>query len=254
MPYCPDCGVEIGTAAVCPLCGLPNLRAAPTVHTTSPGPVQIPADDGLSGALPPLRRFFEESEALEALSAREKRKVAWEVISVAFAISVLALSVINLLLDARLSWSLYPAASLLYVWLLATCALVMERHSRLRLLAAALATPLFLLALGFFTGSPAWALRLALPLAIFAELTLAGIILAARNTRRQGLNIFAFVAIGAALVCLATEIFVDLFVRDAIYLGWSMVTTISLLPIAAFFIYLHYRVARETNLRRLFKL
>jgi hypothetical protein len=249
MPYCPDCGVEIGTAAVCPLCGLPNLRAAPV------GPVQSASTAGeFSGEPPPLRRFFEESEALEALSAREKRKVAWEVISVAFAISVLALALINLLLEARLSWSLYPVASLFYVWILASCSLLMEAKPRLRLFLAALATPLFLIALGFFTGSPGWALRLALPLAIFTELTLAGIVLAARNTRRQGLNIFAYIAIGAALVCLATEIFVDLFVHDAIHLGWSMVTTISLLPIAAFFTYLHYRVARETNLRRLFKL
>ncbi len=249
MPYCPDCGVEIDTAAVCPLCGLPNLRAA------SARPAQAPADaDAFSASPPPLRRFFEETEALEALSAREKRKVAWEVISVAFAISDLALALINLLLDGRLSWSLYPVASLLYVWILTTCGLVMEERPRLRTLVAALATPLFLIALGLFTGSPAWAFRLALPLAIFVELTVAGIVLAARNTRRQGLNIFAYVAIGAALVCLATEIFIDLFVHDAIHLGWSMVTTISLLPIAGFFTYLHYRVARETNLHRLFKL
>ncbi|HWR10608.1 MAG TPA: hypothetical protein VN445_02195 [Rectinemataceae bacterium] len=243
MSYCPDCGVEIGNAATCPLCGAKNPNAA-----SQPEPVYGDAQDA------PHSHFFGEVEGAEALTPMEKRKIAWEVISVAFSIASLVITAINILVAGRLSWSLFPVSSFVFIWVMATAFLVINGTFRLRYTLAALDPPLFLLALGIFTGDMSWAWKLAVPIAVFVELVAAGVVLQILNAKRKGLNIFAFLLVGVAISCIGVEIFVDLFVGGHIHLGWSAITAIALVPIAGFLIYLHYRVAKTTNLHRLFKL
>jgi hypothetical protein len=243
MTYCPDCGVEIGNAAKCPLCGAKNPKAEQTLEQEC-----AEAQDSLRPG------FFGKVEGVEALTPQEGRKIAWEVISVAFTIAVIALSLINLLIAGRLSWSLYPVSAFAFLWILLTAILVMHPASALRYILGALAPLIFLLALGVFTGDVSWAWRLAVPIAVFTELVAAGVGLSIRNAKRKGLNIFAYILVGAAMICIGVEIFVSLFVAGRIRLGWSAITAIALVPIAFFLIYLHYRVAKTTNLHRLFKL
>lgn len=243
MTYCPDCGVEIGNAVKCPLCGAKNPKAE-----------QAPEPECVDTHGTPRPGFFGEAEGAEVLTPQEGRKIAWEVISVAFSIAVIALSLINFLIAGRLSWSLYPVSAFVFIWIFVTAILVMRPASVLRYVLAAVDPLLFLLALGIFTGDISWAWRLAIPIAVFAEIVAAGVGLSIRNAKRKGLNIFAYILVGVALICIGVEIFVGLFVEGKIRLGWSAITAIALVPIAGFLLYLHYRVAKSTNLHRLFKL
>ncbi|HEY9054300.1 MAG TPA: DUF6320 domain-containing protein [Rectinemataceae bacterium] len=232
MPYCPDCGVEIGQAPACPLCGATNPR------TRAEEKAANFTDD-------PLSRPF---------TPQESRKIAWEVLSVAFAIAVIALLSINLIVSGRISWSLYPISTFAFIWVVATSFLVVRKAPRLRIALAALDLPLYLLALGAFVGDSSWAWKLAVPIALFAELVALCVGLIVRASRRKGLNVLSYCLVGAALVCLGVEILVDLYMGGGIRLAWSAITALALVPIASFLLYLHYRVATSTNLRRLFKL
>lgn len=270
MAYCPDCGVEIGKAPLCPLCGAKNPRADAKGEGQASCGDQSRKDAFTAGSPADARRagarfadakpslgfssFFGEGGSSQPFTPREKNQIAWEVLSVAFAIATAVLAAINFLVDGGLSWSLYPIASFVFVWVIATAFLLMEKRPRLRYFLAAVDPVVFLLALGCFTGDLSWAWRLALPITIFVEFVIAGVALHIKNAKRKGLNIIAYLLVGAALVCLGIEIFIDLFVAGKIALGWSAITAIALVPIAAFLIYLHYRVAKSTNLRRLFKL
>jgi len=249
MAYCPDCGVEIGDAPVCPLCGARNPHTAPRGAANE----CVPCEDD-SNAASRFSSFLGEAEDAKALTVREKRKIAWEVVTVALSIATIGLFLINLLVSARLSWSLYPVSAFLFIAIMATAFLVMDETRPWRYLVACLDLPLFLLALGLFTGDFGWAWRLAVPLAVFSELVVAAVALMTANAKRKGLNIFAYALVGAAVECLGIEIFVDLFVSGSVWLIWSAITAVSLVPIAAFLLYLHYRVAKSTNLHRLFKL
>ena len=249
MPYCPDCGVEIGDAPACPLCGGKNPRAA------SNGAAQecVPCESAPT-ASSRLSSFLGTADDVEALTPRDKRKIAWEVITVALSIATVGLFLINLLVSARLSWSFYPVSAFLFIAIMATAFLVMDQDRPWRFLVAFLDPPLFLLTLGIFTGDPGWAWQIAVPLAVFSELVAAAVALMTSKAARKGLNILAYALIGVAVECLGVEIFIDLFVNGEVWLVWSAVTAVSLVPIAAFLLYQHYRVGKSSNQHRQFKL
>lgn len=240
MSYCPACGVEIGEAAKCPLCGTPNALSGGH-EAECPEPAR-------SGPFLGAR----DSEARFTLA--ERRKIALEISAVAGVIAIAAIAAIDLLVDPGLSWSLYPIASIALVGAILATALAPGLKTAARLALAALPAPLYLLALGYLTGNPAWALDIAMPLALAAELLTAAVALAIAKSRRKGLNLIAFVLLGAGVLCLAIETFLDLHLNGRIVLGWSAITAIALDPVAAFLLYLHFRVARTTSLRRLFRL
>lgn len=247
MPYCPDCGVEIGGAPSCPLCGARNPR--------STAGAEAGCEDANKETGETKRgNFLGDAEILENFTPKERNTIAWEVVSVAFAVAITALSAINFLTEQRLSWALFPVSALVFLWIIATVVLVLDRTTPLRWILAALDLPAFLIALGLLTGDTSWAWRLALPIAIFTELIIASLLLQIQNTKRKGLNILAFILVGIAIGCLGIEIFIDLYVTGAIRMSWSAITALALVPIAGFLIYFHYRVAKTTNLRRLFKL
>lgn len=245
MPYCPNCGVEIGAAPTCPLCGSKNPLVPASLAEPEP-----PADGGEKAKM----GFLGSDSLLERFTPEESRKIVWEVISVAFAIGVVSLLGINILVSGRLSWALYPIATFVFIWIVATAVLAVRRAPKTRIFLAAVAPPLYLLALGFFTGDPAWAWKLAVPIAVFMELLSLSVTALVALAPRKGLNVIAYVLIGTALACLGIEAFVDLYLRGAISLGWSAIAALALVPVAGFLLYLHYRVAKSTNLHRLFKL
>ncbi|MCE1207544.1 MAG: DUF6320 domain-containing protein [Spirochaetia bacterium] len=242
MTYCPDCGVEIGDSPVCPLCGAKNPRQAVQPIECA----EKPEHDA--------PYFLADAKTQETFTAQEKRKIVWEVLSVAFLVATIALFSINLLLSGSLTWSLIPVASFIFLWMLSSAILMLDKHRILRSAILFADAPLFLFALSLITGNPAWSLQLAIPLAVFSETALAFLYIMIVRARRKGLNIIAYTLIAIAILCLGIEIFVDLYIHGIIWLGWSAILAIALFPIAAFLMYLHYRVATSTNLHRLFRL
>lgn len=242
MTFCPDCGVEIGDSPTCPLCGAKNPRR------------EIKQTECIEKPKQDVPYFLADSKTKESFTAKENKTIIWEVLSVALLVATIALFSINLLLTRTLTWSLIPIASFIFIWILNSTILMLDKHRLIRLAILILAAPLFLLALSLITGNPAWSLRLAIPLALFLETVLAFLYIMIIRARRKGLNIIAYALIAIAVICLGIEIFVDLYIHGIMWLGWSAILAIALFPIAAFLMYLHYRVATSTNLHRLFRL
>jgi hypothetical protein len=249
MPYCPACGVEIGNAKACPLCGVKNPAMNPRVFSPPLESETACIESEESGG-----NFLGEAAKSVKITPDEGRKIAWEVLTVAFGIAIAILFSINLLANRRLSWSLYPVSSFLFVWVCATALLALPHRKKIGFCLVAIAVPAYLVALGLITRNFSWAWRLALPIAIFTELNAAALALAIGLLKRKGLNVLACVFAGIALECIGLEIFIDLYLFDAIRLGWSTIIAIALGPISGFLLYLHVRVVKTTNLRRLFKL
>lgn len=234
MAYCPNCGVELAPEAkACPLCG--SAVGAP------------------AGADRQAERIF-DPEDREKLTDRERQTIVWEILSVSALIAAVAVSAVNLFVEGRLSWALYPLISLAFAWILMSSAFLLGRHPLLSALASALALPVFLLGLDLIGGGLSWSLLPALPIVLVVESSLALVSLFVVRSKRRSVNVIAFVLLGAVLICIGIEAILDLSYGIGLVLTWSSIVAFALVPVSAFLLYLHYRVGRRASLRKIFRL
>jgi hypothetical protein len=107
---------------------------------------------------------------------------------------------------------------------------------------------------GAFLGDLSWVLVPGLSITIFAEGFSVAAITLIRVSRRKGLNVIGIILAALALLGAVVDASLSLFWRQAILLTWSVIVLVSVIPVAGFFFYLHYRVLHRASLRKLFRL
>jgi hypothetical protein len=233
MSLCSRCGVDIGDATSCPLCGLASGYDAS---------VQTPSH---------ARNLVELTASVQPPS-RARHLFAAELLTVSLGIAALTVFLVDLLTGGGISWSLYPLAALGFIWL-GFCPLIMAtKRKALGLAFTALAPFAFLLALDAINGDMNWSLRLGLPMAAAVELAVAFAAFASMRSKRKGLNLLSYSLLAIAFVCLAVEGVISLWLGGSLRFAWSFIASSALVPIALFLLYAHHRVATDATLRRLF--
>lgn len=239
MNLCPRCGVDLGDGVeLCPLCG--------SVVAPEPLPAQPPETPAFGGV-------FDEALAREP-AVRARRLVAAETISVALAIAAASVVVIDLVTSGRLGWSRYPLASLAFAWILACPPLLAPRRRAAVVAAWCASLFAFLFVVDAMDGSVDWSVRLGFPLAAAALGLFALAATAARLSRRRGLNVVAYGLVAVAGFVLAVEAVVDAWLLGVVRFQWSSIVASALVPVAAFLVYAHYRLVKDSTLRKLFHL
>ncbi len=233
MSYCPECGVEIGNAKRCPLCGTLNPKACEKENAV-------------------VYSVNDQKNPEEETLPQEKPTILWEILSVTLAIAILVLGAIDLFESRRFSWSLYAIVSILFLWVELTAFFMLRKRPILRILLSVLVPPLLFVIIGYISGNQRWALGLAVPIIMLVE-SLGGLVyLIFEKSKKKGLNLIAYITIVAAMFCIGLEVLIDLFAIGMVVLRWSPVCAIALLSIAIFFLYLHFRVFKNADLHRLF--
>lgn len=239
MKTCPECKVEFAeTRAYCPLCGA-NLDREPKDGTPSPNPQE---------------NFLLDPGNKAHLSSRERLLVAGEVLSVSAVIAALSVLLVDVITDARFTWSFYPLASIAFVWCCAALPLFLYRKPFLLMLLLSISLPAFLAAIDLADGHFTWFLPLALPIALCVEISSGAAMAAIKFSRRKGLNTIAYVIISITVICVSLEMILDRFLSGQITFGWSDIVAYTLIPIAVFLLYLHHRIVRSASLRKLFRI
>lgn len=180
--------------------------------------------------------------------------MAAETAGVSFAIAAASVLIIDLVSDGRISWSLYPLSSLLFAWFMIGPPLLWHRKPALFLTVQCLSVFAFLFALDLIDGTMGWSYRLGAPITAAAELMAAGAALMSLKARRRGINVLAFALMAMAGFCLALEGFVSLYAGGVFRLTWSSITASAVVPVAAFLLYVHYRLTKDATLKKLFHL
>ncbi|PKL08403.1 MAG: hypothetical protein CVV51_09100 [Spirochaetae bacterium HGW-Spirochaetae-7] len=238
MTICRNCGVGLEDSAKhCPLC-----RASVSLE---------PEAEAIRKTAYPEHVL--DPEDFLRLSPEQRRRIFIEIYTVCTAMACVVVAAIELVLDKRIAWSLYPIASLCYLYLL-VCAPVMLGRRRSALYAVlAPATLLFILALDVLDGPRAWFMPLGAPIVLLLEgVALASIELIAR-AKRKGVNAIAIALLGVATLCVGLELIIDARAAAAISLGWSVVVAITCVPIAGLLFWLHYRITGQASIAKIFR-
>jgi peptidoglycan/LPS O-acetylase OafA/YrhL len=227
MTYCSRCGVEVEERAeACPLCEAPIQR------------LDEPPED-------PARY-----PDVVATPDRQVRYLVWILSTAALSSITLTLVTLDVVLNQRITWSLFPLIGAGVIWLLITLVVALARRPIFVIVGQAVATGGFLFLIDIFDGRLHWFAPLALP--IVAVVTGASVLvwLVARLSRRAPALIAAAVLAG----CAAGSVAVDLLVSA--YLGtpgmsWSFVVLGAAVPLMVFLLYFHIRLGRRLHLGRI---
>ncbi len=232
MALCPKCGVEIADEKKCPLCGIDMNPEA----SEQPMGASVNTGTAMSGGIV------------------SKHIVALEVISVSMGMAALSLIIVDLIVNRHISWSVYPLSSLAFAWLIVCLPIVFRKKPLFMVPPVALAPFGFLFALDVFDGKGGWFLTLALPITAAVELAGGAAAIVSYFSKRRGLNVVAYGLLAATAVCMVTEASISLFALGTIKLVWSSIVGFALIPVSAFLIYLHHRIAKTTTLKKMFHL
>lgn len=225
MTICKKCGVDLGEENDrCPLCEPADNRA---------GRIVSAAD-------------------LFRLSRIENTKHLYEITMLVLVSGVIITMAIDIVFGRGISWSFMTTTCLGYLLVFLSAIYLLRNRPYLAISFATAATLVFLWLLDLLTGHTGWFRAIACPLAVAAALLTATVLFLNSLSRYRGLNLLASILIALALFVLVTEYLTDKLVTSAYRPQWSVVTAASLLIIAMFFIFIHYRMKRGRSLGRLF--
>ncbi|HCM28262.1 MAG TPA: hypothetical protein DIC34_17320 [Treponema sp.] len=249
MKYCPSCGVALGEDAErCPLCGA-AASSEPNAASDAGGTMYPRPDD--SGIFPPPRQA---ARAENELSASERRRIAVELLSLAFGIALAVTILADLFASHGFTWSLYASVGIVAVWLVSAMPLLLWNRPWILYSVIAPSLVLLVFLLDAFDGRIGWFLGFGLPITLLLALDAAAVASIIGAMKRKGLNVLAVILLGIAAFCVGVEGTVDLNLFGRLSPDWSVIVCFALVPTAGMLFYLHYRIVHRASLRKLFRL
>ncbi|MBY8999844.1 MAG: hypothetical protein KGD64_02925 [Candidatus Heimdallarchaeota archaeon] len=247
MSYCVICKVEVEPfVEKCPLCQT-NIQKPKNVN-------QI-----LDGKAYP-EEIEEEEEKVPEISSKRRQLITWEATSVAAAVPILIIFAINMIVEKAftVTWSRYPVIGIVLVWLLITIPLFLHKKPVLVIVGETLSIIVFLVLIDVFDGSIDWYYQIALPIIGVIVVITSAVVILSLKVKNKGANIGAFVLFGVSLLCLGLDFVINttLFDAETIWetLGWSFYVVIPSVIIGGFLLYLHYRLTRVVDMKRVLEI
>lgn len=232
MILCKTCGVELESdMQSCPLCNKStedeNITGMP-VNYESPG------------------------SARPVKMNRRQKKLIWEIISITILSFVVVTLSINLILNAKISWSEYPVSFFLVIFSYMSIFTFINKKVWIKLIAGFIMSSLFLVMMDAVSGGMIWAFKLGIPLLISGNLIIGALILIINFSKRKGINLIAFSFIALALFLLSIEAIISLFRTNTIHMLWSIIVLAIILPVAFILFFVHFRVSKKRTLEKMF--
>lgn len=227
MAFCPSCGVEVNNKK-CPLCSY-----------------EIKQDIN--------KKAFIEKENIKnkhiKLSQREKM-VIFDISTWFFTILVASICLtVDILNSSKVSWSIIPIIPVTSFAIIATISINIKGF--LKVISIFTVVILMLFALDLFIPG-ANSIKISVPVVIISSLLSLIIVLLFKRSKKRGVNIAGYITIALTIVLIAIEITVRLSLDLNPELTWSLITTVTLLPISLFLLYIHYNLSKKIDLNKIF--
>lgn len=244
MKYCKDCGVELDPSMdQCPLCHQPASEndGQKTILQVDKSSLQDNPDN-------PGRKDKQVNEQ------EQNRKLFWELTVLVFFSAAIITLLIDLFTSRQITWSKYTV-SISLVLLINSSIFSFLRHKPFILFGGSFASiAALLLLLDYFGKSNGWGLKLGIPLLLLIYLYVLYLFLLIKYLKEKGINIIALLLSAAGVFCLGVEVVLDNYFYGNITMGWSVYVLVSSLPVAGILFFVHYRMKKGRELKRLFHL
>lgn len=226
MTICKNCGIELEDGLkTCPLCGK--------------DPQDKAEQENVSKNLP--------SEIIQ-LQRKENRRHLWELGGIIAFSGIAVCTIVDLLINKNLKWSLFSDVSISAVWIILTLLLFTFRKPFILAGGAMLTIIASLFFYDLFTPGQPWFFTVGLPITITAFFSIGIIAILYNAAHFKGLNIIAAGLLMLAGFCIITEMILDEWLNGTVDLRWSLITGISILPVALIFFFYHYRLKKGNKL------
>lgn len=233
---CKNCGVELEDEMLnCPLCGEPAIENHPASS------VFVPA---ISGPQP--------TSFAPAKMSQPQKKLTWEVVSIILLSGAIATLAVDWVINRRIVWSEYPLAVCLTIFCYFSLFAFWNQSTLLKMTGGLLLSSLCLVLLDIATGGIRWAVRVAIPILFSSNLIVAILIEVIRRTRYKGINLIAYMFLGATLLCLAIESILLFFETGLLQLHWSVIVAACTIPVVFVLLFVHFRLKRGRSLEKTF--
>jgi hypothetical protein len=222
----------------CPVCGEPTINIDPE----SASYINVIKKE----------RAKKQLSAFQKLTPFQKRKLIWEISGIILFSGILVTLIIDLVIDSSISWSKYPVAASIILFLNISLIAFFYRNSFLFLSASFVSSSILLILLDLFTGGVKWVMKLGIPLLLGVYIVILVLVIMIKYARYKGLNIIAYSLIAAGFITLFTESFISLYIKEKIILEWSIIVMASILPVSGILLFLYFRLKKKPDLKRFF--
>jgi len=233
MRVCKNCGVEVEDAERCPLCGSEPKEAV---------------------GERPKSSNSEEAHTPEENRVIQNAKIwGFEMISlVAFTAALVAFAS-DFAFGFEVTWSLYPIASIAFVWLFTGILIALGHRPVTAVIAETLLAGGFLLALSQIIGSSAWFLSIALPITILVGFIGALVILVAKLLKPSVLQVVAISFLAAGLFLVGLDLILSLHTNAEAPVSWSLVAFACTLSLFFLILFINRRLRdKHSEFRKIF--
>ncbi len=230
MTICVSCGIELDDGLkICPLCGRDQENDAGNEHIPESYP---------SGII--------------HLHKKENRRHIWELSGIIAFSAITVCTIVDLLINKGLGWSLFCDVSIIAVWFVLSISLFLHKRTfiAVALLMLTILTALFFI--DFIDSGSKWFFPVGFPLTIAAFIAAGLIIVLYKAAHFKGLNIIAAALIILSGFCIITEMILDEYMHSAVALRWSLIAAVSIFPVSLIFFFYHYRLKKGNRLDSFF--
>jgi len=242
MKYCANCGVELDQSMdKCPLCHKSATEKNGKTESQQRYFSSVPLDkDGFN--------------AKDEQEKKQNRKLFWELTVLVLFSAAIATFLIDLFTSHQFSWSKYTLIISLVLFINSSLFSFL-RHKPIILTGGSFASiAILLLMFDYFGKFNGWGLKLGVPLLLLIYLFVLYIFLLIKYLKEKGINFIALLLSAASVACLGVEVVLDNFIFRKISMGWSVYVLFSTLPVAGILLFVHYRMKKGRELKRLFHL
>jgi phosphatidylserine synthase len=230
MILCHNCGVELEDGLkICPLCG----RDPENKEEQEQGSGNYPSD-------------------IIQLRKKENRRYIWELSGIICFSGIAVCTILDLLTGKGLNWSFFSDVSISAAWVILTLYLFLFKNPMALVILQLLAILAALFFIDLIATGRAWFFPVGLPVTVSAFVVSGTVIFLFRAIHLKGLNIIASAIIALSGFCIVSEIVFDKYRTGFVDLQWSLIVSVSILPIALLFFFSHYRLKKGHRLDSFF--